>query len=740
MGTFYSRGKGWLLLLCGSVLIAQTAVTVQQGSSWTTWRDNRGSADGSNYSALTQINRSNVTQLKVAWTFPTGDTAQYSFYPIVVDDVMYVLAHNSALTAIDARTGQEIWRLDTPTFPGQWGINYWESKDRSDRRILASTNSYLYAIDARTGTVIPSFGYQGRVNLKNYLGREVELIQRAQPRNAGRVFENLIILGFGTGDNYVTTSPGQIRAFDVRNGHLVWTFQTIPRPGEFGYDTWPKDAYLYAGGANAWGEISLDEARGIVYLPTGSPTYDFYGGDRKGDNLFGNTLLALDARTGKRLWHFQAVHHDIWDYDLVAAPQLVTVRHDGQTIDAVATAGKNGLLFAFNRVTGEPLWPIEERPVPQSDTPGEWSSPTQPFPTTLLPFTRIDPISPDEVNPYVITPEERARFRALIAEARNEGTYTPPGLNRWSIHRPGHSGGANIFSTSADPTTGMVYVTGWMGPSVLRLETSEAATWNNDTWGPRDSVLAGEPRSAPAGPDAAADAAARGVPPNAYLVRQGEIAYEETCLACHGTVQRGGGRAGVTLRGIATRISDEAIRNIIRQGRGQMPGFSTISDVTMEALLVYLKNPPARAMSDRHADYPPGVDVPQQRYFSGWGFAPLLLAPPWSRYTAYDLNTGAIKWQIPVGDAIGPGLAPGNNYGEAMYHGPHATLAITAGGLAFAGTRDRKLRAYDKDTGALLWSADLPAPSMGAPVVYEGDGVQYIVVHAVGQWMAFALP
>jgi quinoprotein glucose dehydrogenase len=737
----------FLVVLGASALLGLPVLVAQQPrAKWTTWQVDKGGADGSNYSALTQINRSNVDQLQVAWTYSTGDEVQYIFNPLIVDRTMYVLAKDNALTAIDAGTGQEIWSMAAPKAAGRRGINYWESKDRTDRRILVSWSNYLYAIDARDGKLIPSFGYQGRVNLQENLGRPVQLTGRGQTQSAGRVFENLIIVGSSTGEEYVSASPGDIRAYDVRTGFLVWTFHTIPHPGEFGYETWPKDAWQYTGGANNWGDMALDEARGIVYLPTGSPTYDFYGGDRPGNNLFGNSLIALDARTGKRLWHYQLIHHDVWDYDQVSSPQLVTVRQNGRNIDVVATAGKNGLLFVFDRVTGEPIWPIEERPVPQSDVPGERTSPTQPFPTKPAPFTRIDPISPDEVNPYLISPELREQFKELIRGARNEGIYTPPALDRWAIHRPGHSGGANLFSTSADPTTGMVYVTGWMGPSVLKLETSAAATSNNNEWGPRDTL---PPRLIARGAGAragGAGGAGRGGAADP-LVAQGRTTYESTCQACHGPVLTGGGSDGPVLAGVTTRMSDDEIGAMMRQGRGRMPGISSLTEENMRAVIAFLKNPGAGGRGRAETPYPYGVEGPApQRYFSGYGFAPAMLAPPWSKYTAYDLNTGDIKWQIPVGDAVGPGLEPGNNFGDAMVHGPKATLAITAGGLAIAVHRDRKMRIYDKDTGKLLKAYDLPGISMGAPSVYEIDGRQFIVVHSLldspgqGQWMAFALP
>jgi quinoprotein glucose dehydrogenase len=333
------------------------------------WRQYGGGPDQSKYVELSQITKSNVNQLEIAWVYPASPGGLASmFNPVIVDNVMYVLGSNSSLVALDATTGKEIWIHANLSGINKRGINYWESKDRKDRRLLFCMNNTLQAIDATTGKSILTFGDNGSVSLREGLDRDPATIGRVQSTTPGAIFENLILLGSSPGEGYFS-APGHLRAYDVVTGKLAWIFHTIPLPGEFGYDTWPKDAYKYVGGVNTWGEITVDEKRGIAYFPLGSPTYDYYGADRVGSDLFGNCLLALDARTGKRLWHFQTVHHDLWDYDLCAAPQLITVDHHGKKIDAVAVATKQGLLFVFDRVTGEPLWPIEERPVPVSEMP-----------------------------------------------------------------------------------------------------------------------------------------------------------------------------------------------------------------------------------------------------------------------------------------------------------------------------------------------------------------------------------
>ena len=433
------------------------------GAQQREWRDYAGGPDSSRFVGATEITEANVKELAVAWTYPPGQT---DFNPLVVRGTVYGRGANNSFVALDAATGKEIWVYQgVPGFNAR-GVNYWESADGSERRLLFSANNFLQALDAITGQIISSFGTGGRVDLRIGLDRDPSTIDQ-QSRTPGRVFENLLILGSATNQEY-DSAPGDIRAFDVRTGALVWTFHTVPRPGEFGYETWPPDAWKTLGGANNWGEQSIDAARGIVYIPTGSPKYNFYGGNRPGANLFGDCLVALDARTGKRLWHFQTVHHDIWDLDNNSAPQLTTIRRNGQTIDVVAMASKTGYLYVFDRVTGQPIWPIEERPVPQGTTvPGEVLWPTQPFPTRPPPFSR-QTFTIDDLNPHILTTEERERFKQRILKARNDGPFTPIGFDD-VIHMPGNQGGSNWGSTAANPTDGSVYVIGFNVPTIIRL-------------------------------------------------------------------------------------------------------------------------------------------------------------------------------------------------------------------------------------------------------------------------------
>jgi glucose dehydrogenase len=454
---------GSAMVTAGPTQTAQASTNGAHGTRpYTTWRAYSGGADSSQYSALNQINKSNVSQLEVVWTFPI--TGIVIFNPLVVDGVIYLQASGNTLAAVDAATGKEIWRRQMQGGIGGRGMNYWESADHSDRRLLFIAGGYLTALTAQTGDPIPGFGDNGRVDLRIALQR-----QAAQPLhtgNPGRVFENTIIVSLPAQGAGYDATPADVQAYDVRTGRIQWVFHSIPYPGEYGYDTWPPEAYKKSGGVHNWSELTIDERRGIAFINFGSPRFDFYGGDRRGNNLFGNSLVALDARTGKRLWHYQLVHHDLWDYDLPQAPKLLTIRQNGRTIDVVAQATKQGFLFVFERESGRPIWPIEERPVPPSDVPGEHSSPTQPFPTRPAPFAR-QTFTENDINPYLPRTEREAlvqRFKFL----RNDGLFTPPSFEG-SISMPGHNGGANFATSAVDPTRGEMYVVAKALPTVDRL-------------------------------------------------------------------------------------------------------------------------------------------------------------------------------------------------------------------------------------------------------------------------------
>jgi quinoprotein glucose dehydrogenase len=677
---------------------------------YTTWSDYGGSADSMQYSALKQITKSNVGQLQRAWFYPVPDRrGSFGFNPLIVDDVMYVLGQKNSITALHAATGTVIWtHVPDGGSPGARGINYWENADRSDRRLIFGVGATLREIDARTGNTITGFGDNGRVNMR--LGDVRPL--GGPSGTAGRVFENLFLTGSVTGETY-GSPPGDLRAFDVVTGRLVWTFHTIPHPGDFGYDTWPEGAYKWAGGVNAWGEISIDKARGIAYFPLGSPTHDSYGGDRPGNNLFGNSLVALDARTGKRLWHFQTVHHDTWDYDLTTGPKLLTVRHNGKPVDVVAQATKTGFVFVFDRVTGAPLWPIEERPVPPSDVRGEALSPTQPYPTKPPPFARQE-VGLEDLNPYLDEPEYE-RVRDAIRNARNEGLFTPQTLSREQLSTPGEFGGSNWGGAAGDPSTGWLYVRSTDTPALHKLRVP--GVW------------------------VAAFSSGVGNTPAA----RGRAVYQNYCEACHGQATGDGIHAygGAALINVAALDADR-IKTIVRAGAGAMPahGEAMINGEQMDWLLTYLKDPAAAnagatALSVQSgASAQPNPTLPfiegLTRYtgplgsmFHASNGLPVM-SPPWASLVAYDLNEGVIKWRMPLGIVralAAKGITNTGNSVRAYRNG----IVATAGGLIFVGTNgDGYVRAFDKDTGKVMWEYDLKANPEGIPSVYEVDGRQYV--------------
>ena len=717
------------------LLVAFLGCKTNTNADRSTWQDYGGGPDQSKYVVTDDINKSNVNQLQVAWSYSTGDDRVYQWNPIVVDTIMYVLAKNSSLVALHAVTGKEIWiHANLRGITGR-GINYWESADRKDRRLLFQINNYLQAIDALTGKSILTFGNKGLVDLKQGMAPDPATVGRAQASTPGKIFENLILLGSSPGENYVST-PGHCRAFDVVTGKLAWIFHTVPQPGEFGYETWPKDAYKYIGGVNTWGEISVDKERGIAYFPLGSPTYDYYGGDRIGSNLFGNCLLALDARTGKRIWHYQTVHHDLWDYDLAAAPQLITVDHNGKKIDAVAVAAKTGFLFVFNRETGEPLWPIEERTVMQSDIPGEKTWPTQPFPTVVPPFNR-QKITSADLNPYFLSDSERVEWKTRL-DTVPTGPFVPVSMNRETFAIPGAVGGASWGSTASIPDKGIVFVRAIDWPSVYGKVIN---------------------RSPPTKEEMEAS----------MLVASGQTIYTSVCQACHGADRRGG--AGPELLNVKSRLNLKDFQQIVNNGKGEMPAFASLKENDLKNLYNFVTsaarpggrfaggpNPPGKisgpvvdsggapggletrpvagpsgvfGFSDYGTPYPEGVGAPKDRYFipPGWGLGfPYIVSPPWSTITAYDLNTGKIKWQVPIGSDKEAEKEGAKNTG--MLRAQRQGMVVTSSGVLFCTGKDGKIYAFDVDNGKQLWSFELPTGTEGIPAMYEVNGKHYLAVCA----------
>lgn len=725
---------GYLLfavIIMGTAPFLLTECAEQKKSfQHTSWRQYGGSSDQSRFVINHQITKENVKDLEVAWFYPTEDERNYLFNPVVVDSIIYLVAKDQSLIALNAATGKELWihaKLSGITWKG---LNYWENEDRSDRRLIFCMNNTIQEIDALTGKSILTFGDSGVVDLKAGLERDPSLIGRIQPTTPGVLFEDLLIMGSSTGEDYFS-SPGHLRAYNVITGKMEWIFHTIPQPGEFGYDTWPKDAYQYAGGVNTWGEISLDEEKGVAYFPVGSPTYDYYGGDRAGNNLFGNCLLALDARTGRRLWHYQLVHHDLWDYDNTAAPQLLTIEHNGTKREVVAQATKQGYVFVFDRVTGEPIWDIQETPVPPSDVPGEWTSPTQPIPTVPPPFTR-HVVTADDINPYY-SDEKKEEWRKRLAEAKTE-FFSPPSDKHETIVIPGAVGGANFGNSASNPEKGLLYVIAYDYPSVYKLTKVEPTPPISE----KELLLA-------------------------------KNIYQQSCRTCHGKELEGG--FAPALKNAGTRVPWEDFKSLVSQGKGQMPAFVHINDEGLEALYKFLggsigRRRPSEDKTERPIsgpvvatggaplkpgvdknlysrgrmkDYPAGVARPENQYRTGYGLEYMdLMSPPWTSIVAYDLNTGTIRWRKPLGENYQVKEAereiagiPGGSARKGMI--------VTSTGVVFCTSKGGLFYAFDADTGEVLWKHQLSKESMALPMMYELNGKTYIVVSATAPFTEHSL-
>ena len=678
-----------------------------------------GDHTSSHYSTLDQINRTNVDRLSVAWTYATGDAdttgrTQIQCNPIIVDGVLFAVSPRVKVFALKAATGELLWSFD-PFAAGAVaegpsilrGVSYWAGDRAHQSRILFTAGARLFALDAATGIPVESFGYQGSVDLRKGLGRDVTGLS-VGARTPGIIYEKLLIQGTSLSEG-PQSAPGHIRAYDVRSGAMKWIFHTIPHPGEFGYDTWPEDAYERIGGANAWTGLSLDKERGIVFLPTGSAAFDFWGGNRKGQNLFANSLLALDAATGERIWHYQIVHHDIWDRDLPSPPNLVTVEQDGQQVDAVAVATKSGFVFVFDRETGESLFPIEEHSFPASDLVGEEAWPTQPIPTAPPPFAR-QYFGEEDITD--ISPEATAFVLDIFRTARSNGQFVPPSTQGTMIY-PGFDGGAEWGGSGYDPTTGMLYVNSNEMPWILTMVELN--------------------------------------PDNAST---GSGLYARYCAGCHGSQMEGNtDQSSPALIGLQDRASREAVAEQIARGKGFMPSFGFLTELEVANVTNFLfgEDDEAPTQVDEQAERlstffagSPYGHTGYNRFFNEEGYP--AVKPPWGTLNAIDLSAGQIVWTVPLGEfdeltARGIPVTGTENYG-----GP----VVTAGGLLFIGaSKDERFRAFDKETGALLWETQLPAGGYATPATYEVEGRQYVVIAAGGgkmgtksgdTYVAFALP
>ena len=643
----------------------------------------------------------------MAWTYDTRDAfkgSEMQCQPVVAHGVLYATSPKLRVFALDAATGVEKWSFNpleaekTPSRTRIRGLMYWERG--ADRRIYFGARHWLYALDANTGKPLTSFGQQGRVDLRQGFRERDPRAVSVGVNTPGVFYGDLLILGSVVPEG-LPSAPGDIRAFDIHTGAQKWAFHTIPQPGEFGYDTWPKDAWKYTGGANAWSGISLDVSRGLVFAATGSAAYDFYGANRHGDNLFANTILCLRAATGERVWHFQAVKHDVWDRDFPASPALITIDKDGRRRDVVAQIAKNGRTYVLDRETGEPVFPMEEIKAPASDVPGERLSPTQVLPTLPPPFTR-QKFTEDLITKR--TPEAEKAVRAEWLKLRKAGEFNPPSL-QGTVLFPGMDGGGEWGGVAFDPNSGLLYVNA-----------------NEMTW----RVKLAERKL----PD--------GKPTN------GKALYQTYCASCHRADFKGNPPEFPSLVGIGERRSVDEVSAIVRQGGGRMPGYTDMHGAMRRAIVQYVVSGTSMRVD---AGKPTPYDVKYSldgdvRFVDPDGFP--AIAPPWGTLTAIDMNKASIAWQVPLGERPGSGLA---NPGSENYGGP----VVTASGLLFIGATvyDNKFRAFDARTGTVLWETTLPAAGNATPAVYEVGGKQYIVIAAGGgkwgaesggSYVAFALP
>ena len=681
------------------------------------WPVNRGDPAGSQFSVLAQINATNVHKLRPAWEYHTGDASdRSSMYtnPIVIHGTMYICTPSLKAVALDAATGRQIWVFDPARYNNgvvtrlrNRGVTYW--KGDQGERIFDFVRDRVYAIDAKSGELIRSFGKDGYIDLRENLGVDPSGVA-LEMTSPGAIYKNLLIVGSRVNETY-GSSPGHIRAYDTVTGQLKWIFHTIPQPGEFGYNTWEWPTGETFGGANAWGGVTVDEKRGWAFVATGSATDDFYGGFRKGRDLFANCVVALDATTGGLKWHYQTVRHDLWDYDNPPAPILVTLKSGNTSRDAVVQLTKMGLTFVLDRNTGEPIFPIHDMPVPRSDVPGEEAWPAQPVPLKPPPLVRQAITEADLTN---ITPEAHEYALQVFRKYRSGSIYTPPSL-QGNITMPGHLGGAQWHGGSFDPQLNVLYVNVNEIPTINRLRP---------VYGPVT------PGGAPG---------ARGNQNQSQLGRQ---IYEANCMACHGSDRKGSPPLVPALLNVDLRRQE--YRAVVLEGRNTMPAFRQLRPQELAALAAYISSPPTALP----------IGSPTARRYSVDGYVQFTdaqgfpgIAPPWGTLNAIDLSTGVILWKVPLGEY--PELAAKgiHNTGTMNFGG---AVATSGGVLFIAATADEKIRAFETHTGRVLWEHKLPAGGYATPSVYMLNGKEYVVIAAGGggknatrsgdSIVAFALP
>ena len=635
------------------------------------------------YSPLRSINRANVAKLALAWQYDTGEKGDTQTQPIVVGRTLYGYTPSHKAIALDAVTGSLLWTFDSGIVGvgANRGLMYW--KEGGDARVFAAVDNFVYALNAATGKPVHGFGNGGRIDLRENLGRDAPS-QSVRLTTPGVIYRDLLILG-GRVSEGLPASPGHVRAYDVRSGELRWTFRTIPQPGERGHETWPKDAWQYSGGANSWPGMTLDAARGLVFVPTGSAAADFYGGNRHGDNLYANCLLAIDASTGKLRWHFQFVKHDVLDRDLPSAPTLVTLRIRGKKVDALVQTTKQGFVFVLERDTGKPVFPVEEVPAPPSDVPGEASYPTWLRPRIPAPYSR-QRLTADTLTTR--TPEANAWARAQFAQMRSDGPFKPLSVGVDTTIYPGFDGGAEWGGPAFDAGSGLLYVNA-----------------NEMAW-------------------------AGSLAPNDTGRSTGKSIYLRDCAACHGDNREGSPPQFPSLVGVATRLQPNQIDERVRKGGGRMPGFPHLQKEALDAVRTFLVDG-----RDVPAGAPDASPINQPYRFTGYrrwldpdGYP--AVGMPWGTLNAIELATGKYVWSIPFGEFPELAARGVKGTGSENYGGP----LVTSGGLLFIGAsiHDRKFRAFDKATGKLLWEASLPFSADATPITYQVDGRQFVTIYASG--------
>lgn len=703
-----------LLLSCATPESKQEQHT-DPVNPYTDWAVYRGDKKGNQYAELAQIHAANAHQLELAWQYRTGDASDRSSMqcnPIMVDGLLYFSTSTLRAVALDAASGKEVWVFKSEQYNEQKtrfrgrsrGVTYWQSADGTDQRIFHFVKDRVYALNAKTGELISSFGEAGHIDLRQHLDMDPGKAS-IEVTSPGIVFQNLLIVGSRVPEGYSST-PGHIRAFDAVSGAFKWIFHTIPKEGEFGYDTWEFTEGETYGGANAWGGFTVDEERGWVFCATGSPAFDFYGGNRKGTNLFGNCVLALNANTGERIWHYQTVHHDIWDYDNPPAPMLVTLRNGKERKDAVVQLTKMGLTFVLDRETGKPLFPVPEVAVPPSTVEGEEAWPTQPIPVKPRPLGRL---GITEVDLTRITPEAYEYAQKYMAKHLPGALFTPPS-EVGTITSPGLFGGVEWHGGSYDPYHNILYVNSNDAPTLSKLRKTYDASEGS----------------------------------NISALQRGGTIYAKNCASCHGIDRKGVPPVYPSL--VNLQLSEEEVAEVIRKGRNIMPAFSQFKQAEVAALSQYLLSDEAD-IADASLTTGP-VRYIQEGYNifrDNQGYP--AISPPWGTLNAIDLNTGDFVWRKPLGEypeLVSQGI---RNTGTLNYGG----AVVTAGGVIFiAATADEKFRVFEKSRGKVLWEYQLPAGGYATPTVYMQNGRQYVVIVAGGGGknntpsgdyvMAFALP